>query len=399
MITADATLTRCLISSTSLLKSLQVAQLAAPRHHPVVPILETLLLEFAGPETSRTLSVTGYDMEHRFTSRPLPIESNWGGAQGLCVPGKQLIELLKNLHEQPLTLAIQESHALHVHATLQHSLLEAAGTARYELASESAADYPPAIPLGAVHALLTLPGHLLLAALHATLPVTGTDELRPCMMGVFLRADQNKVAFCATEGHRLVTVTKEDQHNLTGRDFSLILPRRSCEMLLKLINPRENVHLHVDPTQARIELEKGTLQVRLIDERYPDYENIIPVSNPNVLVAHRLELLASIKRLALFSNKTTHQIRLELRPGQTSKLHAEDLDFASYATESVPGTYDGESIQIGLNAHFLRLFLENMGCQSIKLSMSTPNRALLLQSADAQDGVLCLLMPVMLNNY
>jgi DNA polymerase-3 subunit beta len=403
----SSTLTTLLISSAALLKAAQHAQLAVPIHQPVVPILENLLLSVVAQRgkhgVSSSLTVTGYDLEHRFTSRPLPLERRDTDNAALCVPGKQLIELLRNLADQPLTAKMLDcatpSPSLHINAWLSHSLLTGGnGAARYELAGERADDYPREADLGEVVATLRIPAHVLLAGLTATLPVTSTDELRPAMTGVLISVKGHALEFAATCGHRLVVVTKQDQHEGTG-EASFIVPRKACDMLLKLMDKREAVEVLISKTQVLFKLEKGELQARLIDEKYPDFRNVIPAANPNVLVVHRTEMLAAVKRLMIFSNRTTYHIAFDLNEATGSQLVAEDLDFQNKVTESMPGTYTGDLFAIGFNARFLRFFLEKLPCQSVRISMSSSNRAAVLQSADADDGLLCLLMPVMLNSY
>ena len=141
------------------------------------------------------------------------------------------------------------------------------------------------------------------------------------------------------------------------------------------------------------------LVCRLIDGKYPNYEAVIPKENPNVLTIDRSQFLSSIKRVSIFSNKTTHQIRLKLAGSELS-LFAEDIDFANEATERLTCNYDGDDLEIGFNSRFLLEMLSNLDADEIKLSMSEPSRAGLLTPAtqdNAHEDILMLVMPVMLN--
>lgn len=141
------------------------------------------------------------------------------------------------------------------------------------------------------------------------------------------------------------------------------------------------------------------LVCRLIDGKYPNYEAVIPKENPNVLTIDRAQFLSSIKRVSIFSNKTTHQIRLKLAGSELS-LFAEDIDFANEATERLTCNYDGDDLEIGFNSRFLLEMLSNLDADEIKLSMSEPSRAGLLTPAvqdNAHEDILMLVMPVMLN--
>lgn len=139
---------------------------------------------------------------------------------------------------------------------------------------------------------------------------------------------------------------------------------------------------------------------RLVDERYPDYENVIPVDNENNMTIDRVEFLSSLRRIAIYANKTTHQVRLKLT-GSELQISAEDLDFSNEANERLSCEHDGEDIEIGFNAKFLVEMLNNIGSKQVTLKFSAPNRAGLIVPSDKgeNEDILMLVMPVMLNNY
>lgn len=139
---------------------------------------------------------------------------------------------------------------------------------------------------------------------------------------------------------------------------------------------------------------------RLIDERYPDYENVIPQDNNNQMVINRLDFLSSLKRIAIYANKTTHQVRLKINGGQLN-ISAEDLDYSNEAKEKLPCEHEGADIEIGFNARFLIEMLNNMNSDEVVMKLSAPNRAGLIVPKDKNDSeeILMLVMPVMLNNY
>ncbi|WP_426491100.1 DNA polymerase III subunit beta [Hymenobacter sp. 102] len=395
--------TSFLISSAALLKSAQFAGLLV-KHNPVVPILENLLLRIEPAKNGNgSLQVCSCDLEHFFTSKSLLIEGlGTTTATSVCVPAKQLTDLLRSLNAQPLTLRVDDSGPLpylHVQAAVPHSLLPlGTGRAKYALAGEPGSDFVRNVALGLPTSIVHVPAHLLLAGLATVLPVLSRDDLRPAMTGVYVEITKSFFRLVGTDGHRLVRFTKDDQHVLDGPAVSCIIPRRAAEVLVKLLDRRENVELVLLGNDLFVKMQQGQLRIRLLDEKYPDYENVLPKDLPNVLTAHRLELLAGVKRCELFANKITYQLVLRLNES-TCEIIGEDKDFDNLATESVPGTFAGEAMTIGLNSRFLAGFLAAMPCQNVQLRMSNPNRAVVLQSADAEDGLLCLLMPVMLNNY
>ena len=113
---------------------------------------------------------------------------------------------------------------------------------------------------------------------------------------------------------------------------------------------------------------------RLIDERFPDYDNVIPSENNIQMSIERTDLLGALKRISIYANKTTHQVRLKIT-GSELQISAEDLDFSNEANERLSCEHDGEDIEIGFNAKFLIEMLTNMDSDKIKLTMSAPNKA------------------------
>ncbi|MDP4681043.1 MAG: DNA polymerase III subunit beta, partial [Cyclobacteriaceae bacterium] len=139
---------------------------------------------------------------------------------------------------------------------------------------------------------------------------------------------------------------------------------------------------------------------RLIDERYPDYENVIPQGNDNNMTIDRAELLGSLKRIAIYANKTTHQVRLKIT-GSELMVSSEDLDFSNEANERLSCDHDGEDIEIGFNGKFLIEMLGNISSKEVTLKLSQANKAGLLVPVkqDQNEDLLMLVMPVMLSNY
>jgi DNA polymerase-3 subunit beta len=139
---------------------------------------------------------------------------------------------------------------------------------------------------------------------------------------------------------------------------------------------------------------------RLIDGKYPNYDAVIPKENPNVLTLDRIQFLNSVRRISIFSNQTTHQIKLNIA-GSELQISAEDLDFSNKANERLTCDYNGDDLQIGFNSRFLQEMLNNLESDHIQLEMSLPNRAGILTPKDGLDEgeqVTMLVMPVMLNN-
>lgn len=370
-----------IVSSSALLKQLSSIN-GVVTNNPVVPILENFLFEI----NNSKLTITASDLETSMITE-LPVEAKENGR--IAAPAKILLETLKNLPDQPVTFTIDEE---------TYTIEISSSNGRYKLSGENATDFPR-VPVVQGGNAIEIPSNVLARAINKTIFAVSNDELRPAMTGIFVQLRSENVTFVATDGHRLLRYRRTDVG--TDQEASIIVPRKAFT-LLKSTLPSEatSVRMEFNQSNAFFSFDNIRMICRLIDERYPDYENVIPVQNPNKLVIDRTDLLSSVKRISIYSNKTTHQIRLKLS-GSELQVSAEDLDFSNEANERLSCQYEGEDMEIGFNAKFLMEMLNNIDSDEITFELSTPNRAGLLMpivNEEAED-VLMLVMPVMLNNY
>ncbi|MEO5978062.1 MAG: DNA polymerase III subunit beta [Chryseolinea sp.] len=350
--------------------------------NPVVPILENFLFELE----KGGLTVTASDLQTSMITE-LQVESKEKGS--IAVPARILLDTLKNLPEQPVTFSIDES---------TYSIEIISDNGRYKLSGENATDFPK-VPSVSNDFTADISTEVLSRAINNTIFATSNDELRPAMTGVYVSLGDKNTTFVATDGHRLVRYRRNDVKSDNGN--SIIIPRKALN-LLKATLPTENTEVSVSFNMSNAYFKFGHIRMicRLIDERFPDYDNVIPTVNNIKMSIERSDLLGALKRISIYANKTTHQVRLKIT-GSELQISAEDLDFSNEANERLSCEHEGEDIEIGFNAKFLIEMLANMDSDKIKLTMSAPNKAgvILPAEKDPAEDILMLVMPVMLNQY
>jgi DNA polymerase-3 subunit beta len=348
----------------------------------VVPILENFLFEI----NNGTLTVTASDLQTSMITE-LEVEAKEDGS--IAIPAKILLETLRNLPEQPVTFSIDDS---------TYSIEINSDNGRYKLAGENATDFPK-VPSVSDGYSVNISSSVLGVALNNTIFATSNDELRPAMTGVYMNLTETNSTFVGTDGHKLIRYRRVDVATSNGN--TIIVPRKGLNMLKNTL-PSENIEVNVDFNVSNAFFHFGNLKMicRLIDERYPDFENVIPTDNPIKMTIDRLEMLSSLKRISIYANKTTHQVRLKIT-GSELLISAEDLDFANEANERLACEHEGEDIEIGFNSKFLIEMLSNIDSKQVELHLSAPNRAglILPTEQDENEDLLMLVMPVMLNNY
>ena len=350
--------------------------------NPVVPILENFLFEL----DKGALTVTASDLQTSMITE-LQVESKEAGS--IAVPARILLDTLKNLPEQPVTFSIDES---------TYSIEIISDNGRYKLSGENATDFPK-VPAVSDDFTAEISTEVLARAINNTIFATSNDELRPAMTGVYVSLGDKNSTFVATDGHRLVRYRRADVKSDNGN--SIIIPRKALN-LLKATLPSENTDVVLNFNLSNAYFKFGNIKMicRLIDERFPDYDNVIPTENHIKMAIGRGDFLGALKRISIYANKTTHQVRLRIT-GSELQISAEDLDFSNEANERLSCDHDGEDIEIGFNAKFLIEMLTNMDADKIKLTMSAPNKAgvILPAEQDNSEDILMLVMPVMLNQY
>lgn len=368
-----------IVSSNQLLKQLQILG-GVINSSNTLPILDNFLFEL----NSDRLTITASDLETTM-STSIAVESD--STASIAVPSRLLLDTLKTFPEQPLTFTAENN-----------SIEISANNGKYSLAYAAGEDFPKAVHLKDPSKTIIM-GDTLATAINATLFASGNDDLRPVMSGVFFQFSTDGLTFVATDAHKLVKYTRTDVTASQTAEF--IMPKKALQILKGILQgSEEDITIEYNETNAQFSFGSTSLNCRLIEGKYPNYEAVIPKENPNVLTIARETLLNSLRRVSIFSNKTTHQIRLKMA-GAELNISAEDYDFSNKAEERLSCNYNGDDLQIGFNSRFLIEMLNNLGAEEISLAMSMPNRAGIISPLDnIEDGedITMLVMPVMLND-
>ena len=367
------------VSSSDLLKQLQLAN-GAIGSNPVLPILEDFLFTI----NDNKLTIAATDLETSITTT-IDVMSDGDGM--VAVPAKILVDTLKALPGQPVTFSINEDN-------FAIEITSAYG--KYKLAGENGADFPT-VPHADDEASITIPAHTLSQGINKTLFATSNDELRPAMTGVYIQIGENQISFVATDAHKLVRYAFTDI--ATSTETTFIVPKKALTLLKNSLPQNDEVKVAYNKANAFFSFGQVNMVCRLIDARYPDYNAVIPIDNPNQVVVNRADFQNSMKRIAIYANKTTNQVVLNITD-KSLTISAQDLDFSNEAMEQLPCTFEGDPMTIGFNAKFLVEMLGVMEGDEVKIELSTPTRAGIMRPTEPIDGedILMLVMPVMLSN-
>lgn len=354
--------------------------------NPLLPILENFLLKIEKKEIvlaasdQQTSIISRIPLEGQAAEQPLEI----------AVPARMFKDTLKNLPQQPISLAIdKERYNIALHTS----------NGQYKIACENANDFPNVFSFPQEKADITLPISVLQQAIKQTLFAVSKDELRPELSGTFLSLGSEGLTFVATDGHRLVSYKRKDI--TSPKEVSCIVPAKALQLLLQLFMGQadKQINLIFKEKQLFVSWDHIQLNIALINESYPDYENVIPRRNPHLLTLNT-SCLPTLRRIAIYANRATQQLRFHIKK-ESIKVIAEDLDFSNEAYETIPCQYKGPDMEIGFNAKLLIEMLSVLPSQEdIQFALDMPNKAVLVEPPSKKDKeeVSMLIMPILLNS-
>ncbi|MFB6306641.1 MAG: DNA polymerase III subunit beta [Flavobacteriales bacterium] len=367
-----------IVSSGTLLKKLQnLNRVINPSN--TLPILDDFLFKL----DKQKLIVTGSDLQTTMVSN-IEVKSEDTGS--IAMPAKILLDTLKAFPEQPLTFNIDlEKHAVEISSE----------QGRYKLTGHDPEEFPKLPELEST-STVKIDSDVLGRAIYKTLFATGTDDMKKEMAGVLCELSNEGVNFVGTDAHKLVKYTHKN--TTTENGASIILPKKPLEVLSGVLTEVDGeVNMEFNESNAHFTFGGDELVCRLVEGQFPNYNAVIPKENPNKLTIEREALLNSVKRVSIFSNKTTYQVKFKIA-GSELTLSAQDVDFSNEANERLTCSYEGEDMEIGFNARFVHEMLNHLDSKEIQIELSDYDKAGILQPAvpeEEGEEVLMLVMPVM----
>ena len=368
------------ISSTDLLKALLDVSKAIPAKS-ALPILENFLFVLKDGK----LEITASDSELTLRTAIQPDDAAEDGS--VAVPARHMMDLLKELPDQPLAIKTVSDSSIECSWASGHSALP----------YFPADDYPEIKGTGADALKVEFPAESLVDGIQSTVYATADDEIRPAMNGIFFDIAPESTTLVASDSHKLICYTTGDVK--AAEKASFILHKKPANVLRSIIGKDvENVEVAFDSNNAQFTFGSTTMVCRLVVGKYPKYRDVIPMNNANVLQIDRQLLLNTVKRVAVCANKASNHIKFTLKEGQL-EISAQDLGFALAAYEKINCNYAGDELTIGFKSTFLTEILANMGCNGLVMKFADARRAALILPAEeeAESEKVCgILMPIMI---
>jgi len=351
-----------------------------------LPLLSCLLLD----ADKTGLTVTGTDLDVT-TSAHVPCEVKTAGR--VAVGARHFHEVVRKMPKGTVTISV---------AAGQCEVRYGDGKGWSRFPTQDAADFPR-IPELKADAKATLDGESLSRLIARTAYAASTEETRPQLNGVMIQGGDHHVTFVATDGHRLSRSTRKGDFGGLGKD-GLIVPSRTLQAVSRTADEATSpiqIEVAAGKRQAGFAAQVGEYRVRiltrLLEGPYPNYEQVIPKSNPRELKAMRSDLMEAVDIVASHADNVTRQVRFAVDKGSLGISSATELGAGEHR---IAAEYRGEPMEIGYNATYLLDVLRCIPTEQVMFRLNTPLAAGVVEPVgalpEADEDLLCLIMPLRL---
>jgi DNA polymerase-3 subunit beta len=343
-----------------------------------MPILENFLFEIK----DGALTVSATDMEIALRSSiNITAEKN----TKMVISARLLYDIVRSLDDAQINFNVDSKGKIKI----------STDKGVYSLSYSPSEDFPE-IPSVSKEKEIIINGRDLKKALDQTAFAMSKEDMRPAMTGTLLEFAKEGLRFVSTDGHRLVKFINKSF--VADVQEQYIIPERAISVLLKSLADQD-VKIYLSKTYASFIINELEFITRLIGEKYPAYNSVIPLENENLLTVKRTELLSAIKRMMLFSTSNTKQVKFSIN-NNSLEVSAEDVDHGSDAKETIECDYKGDPMEIGFNTTYVNDILSHIEGDLITFKLHSPTKAGIIEPVkqDENEEVMMLLMPVRINN-
>jgi DNA polymerase III subunit beta len=351
-----------------------------------LPLLSCLLLE----ADKSGLTVTGTDLDVT-TSAHVPCEVKTPGR--VAVGARHFHEVVRKMPKGPVAIAVAGGQC-------EVKYGDGKGWSRFP--TQDAADFPR-IPELKADSKAVLEGEALSRLIARSAYAASNEETRPQLNGVLIQGGGEQVVFVATDGHRLSRATRKGDFGGLGKE-GLIVPTRALQAVSRTADEATSplqIEVAAGKRQAGFSAQVGEYRVRiltrLLEGPYPNYEQVIPKSNPRELKVMRADLMEAVDIVASHADNVTRQVRFSLGPKSLGISSATELGAGEHR---VAAEYKGEPMEVGYNATYLLDVLRCIPTEQVLFRLNTPLAAGVVEPVGAlpqsEEELLCLIMPLRL---
>lgn len=232
------------------------------------------------------------------------------------------------------------------------------------------------------------------------------DELRPQLscLCIDVAEDRSEVVFVGTNGQKLVKMTHSNDPAKGGSDFfrggqpGKTLIHRSYFRTISAFDGSEDITIENDGHTIRFTSGDMELICKQVEDRYPNYNAVIPKNNPFYVVFDKKEMLDILRRVSLFSSNESNLVEIQ-KNGMFLTVSANDADFSVSGEDQVciADAQCDDNFRIGLKSTAFQTCINSIPSDTIRMQLLDPTRAVVITADEPAPKVMTLCMPMILN--
>lgn len=340
-----------------------------------MPILSNILLE----ADQAALKVFATDLEVSLTDQ---VAAKVVTPGKVAVSAKKLFEITRELLDGPIKLIKKENNWLQIEQ----------GKYRSQLVGVSADEYP-IFPTHGSQSFMKIEAQVLREMIDKTIYSVSSDETRYHLNGVYFEiSPQQGFKMVATDGHRMSLVSKSAQTSKTQVNQGVIIPRKGLHEIKKILESIEgDVEIALEGSQFILRSDSITLMIRLIEGKYPNYQQFIPTKLPQKILVNRNAFLSSLKKVSMMANEKSKAVLLNLSKGKM-EITSNNPELGE-AKDEIEVDYQGQEFKIGFNARYIQEVLSSMQQEEVDFELNDQLSPGLMRPHNDQSYT-CVVMPM-----
>jgi len=355
------------VNKEDIVKPLQLVGGVVERRH-TLPVLANILIHLDGDR----VSFTGTDLEVEIVAR-LNVK-NSSGTGDITVPAKKFIDICR---------ALPDGASLDFLLEDQKVILKS-GKSRFTLSTLAASEFP-AVEESDKEYSFSCAQKDIKSLIEKTSFAMAQQDVRYYLNGMLWELAASTFRVVATDGHRLALASNDVEGLNVQEEIQAILPRKGVIELSRLLDtPDEAIDLVLGKNHVRVASEAFTFTSKLVEGKFPNYQQVIPVGGDKIIIGDRQELKHAFGRTAILSNEKYRGVRLMLENAQLT-LVANNPE-QEEAEDHVNVDYEGDSLEVGFNISYLQDVTNVLGSEKVKITLSDANSSALIQDADDESA-------------
>jgi DNA polymerase-3 subunit beta len=199
------------------------------------------------------------------------------------------------------------------------------------------------------------------------------DETRYILTGMHISGKDGNMIVVGTDGFRMAFFEKiiDGMKNFKG----ITIPKRSLSEMERIIDEGEKVTMTLEDKHVQISTKNIVVVSRVIEGSFPDYENVIPQTNENVVYLNKESFIKGLKKVSSIIGRS-EPIKMNLSKG---KLEMEAESDIGRAKEILDIDYTGETITMNFNVRFVMDVVSHIEGNIVIMSAPTTYGAVLFK--------------------